>query len=141
MYSKCSVSTCSQQQQASRWLVSGRLWSRAQFPGGCCCCCLIKVGLFHRQSEVCEGASERPDERTDSSGEKLLLFFFSFLLQLRSGSPPPSSSTSLSLFLSLAVPARPAGTLSLIIHRTRSRLTVGGDFPLFLAAVFFLGSC
>lgn len=52
--------------------------SRAQFPGGGCCCCLIKVELFHRQSEVCEGASERPDERTDFSREKLLLFFFFF---------------------------------------------------------------
>lgn len=101
MYSKCSVSTCSQQQQASRWLVSGRLWSRAQFPGGCCCCCLIKVGLFHRQSEVCEGASERPDERTDSSGEKLLLFFFLFFcssVQDPHLHPPPPLSLSFSLW-------------------------------------------
>lgn len=52
--------------------------SRTPFPGGRHCCCLIKVELFHRQSEVCEGASERPDERTDSSREKLLPFFIFF---------------------------------------------------------------
>lgn len=49
--------------------------SRTLFPGGRHRCCLIKVELFHRQAEVCEGASKRPDERTDSSREKLLLFF------------------------------------------------------------------
>lgn len=77
------------------------LWHTAPFPGDGHCS-LIKVGLFHRQSEVCEGASERPDERADSSGEKLLpFFFFLSFLQHCSGSPPPSAHLlHPSLFLS-----------------------------------------
>lgn len=112
-------------------------WSGAQFPGACHCC-LIKVGLFHRQSEVCEGASERPDERTDSSGEKLLPFFFFFFLQLCSGSPPQSSSTPLHLSLSLFGCAR-TPCRHLVSHYSQNSfwLRVSGMVP-FLPPVFFL---
>lgn len=75
----------------------------AQFPGDCHCC-LIKVGLFHRQSEVSEGASKRPDERTNSSGEKLLPFFSCFATLIRIPTSVLlhlSFSHSLSLWLSL----------------------------------------
>lgn len=54
-------------------------------------------------------------------GRNCCRFFFSFFcssVQDPHLNPPPPPSTSLSL--SLAVPARPAGTLSVIIHRTRS---------------------
>lgn len=119
-YSIHYIFRCSQQAWAT-WL------RQAVEPDSGCHCCLIKVGLFHRQSGVCEGASERPDERTDSSGEKLLPFFF----QLCLGSPPPSSSAhSTSRSLSLwPCPLAPTGTLSVIIHRTRSWPSVSGMFP------------
>lgn len=83
-------------------------WSRAQFPGDCHCS-LIKVGLFHRQSEVCEGASERPDERTDSSGEKLLPLFVA-LFRIPTSTPLQllhlPLSRSVSLFGSACRPRR-----------------------------------
>lgn len=92
--------------------------SRTQFPGGCHRCCLIKVELFHRRAEVCEGASERPDERTESSREKLLPFFFFFFWQLCSGSPPclhAPQAPCQSLFTELVLVSVACSLLSLLL--------------------------
>lgn len=111
------------------------LWHTAQFPGDGHCS-LIKVGFFHRQSEVCEGASERPDERADSSGEKLLLFLFSFFCNTVQDPHLPPHTSSTPLLFSLAAPTHPAGTLSAIIHSAYS--SVSSVFPHFLTKnVFF----
>jgi len=102
--------------------------------GGGSCCCVMAAdgpqfsGLFHRQWEGCRGARERPDERSDSSGKKLLTRFdvlLSTVLLLRV-CPAHTAAAALSLALSLSL------SLSLLLSLPLLSLPVVMSPPLAL---------